>query len=294
MQVQSQPKTITTFLVDWSPTGIKTIELSNWIGKAIIIPRSKLKEAKIRSETQQPAIYFLFGDDEDGNKKAYIGEAENLINRISNHDWNKDFWETVIAFISKDNNLNKADVKFLEANIIQKALKSKRYSLLNNTEPILNNLAEHQKATMLEFMDNIDILLSAVGYPILKEVSSKSELDKWEKIYYYKDSNRNRGGCDAKWIYTDEWFLMLKWSRWPIKLQDHVIENKGKALKYRPKLIDQWIIVEEWNSIVFTQDHLFDSPSWAWSVISWGNPNWRSRWKDENWKTLDENVRKLL
>lgn len=53
-------KTITQFLVDGSPIGIKTIELSNWIGKALQIPRAKLKEAKNRPEMSQPAIYFLF------------------------------------------------------------------------------------------------------------------------------------------------------------------------------------------------------------------------------------------
>lgn len=63
--MSNKPKTIITYLVDGNPTGIKTAELSNWIGKAIVIPRSKIKEAKDRGEVKQPAIYFLFGEDEN-------------------------------------------------------------------------------------------------------------------------------------------------------------------------------------------------------------------------------------
>ena len=103
----SKPKTITTFLVDGSPTGVKTVELSNWSGKAIVVPRVKLKDVKNRPEMQNTALYFLFGEDEQGNSLAYIGEAENLFNRIVNHDTNKDFWEFMIGFISKDNSLMK-------------------------------------------------------------------------------------------------------------------------------------------------------------------------------------------
>ena len=44
--------------------------------------------------------------------------------RITSHDTKKDFWDTVIVFVSKDNNLTKADVKFLEAKSIERAKKS--------------------------------------------------------------------------------------------------------------------------------------------------------------------------
>lgn len=64
-------KTITTYLVDWSPTWIKTIELSNWIWKAILIPRAKLRDVKQRQEVLQSAIYFLFWKNENGNDLAY-------------------------------------------------------------------------------------------------------------------------------------------------------------------------------------------------------------------------------
>ena len=43
-------KTIKIFLIDGEPNGLKTAELSNWVGQAIVIPRNKLKEIKQRPE----------------------------------------------------------------------------------------------------------------------------------------------------------------------------------------------------------------------------------------------------
>lgn len=131
----------------------------------------------------QPAIYFLFGEDSEGNNRAYIGEAENVIHRLASHDTGKDFWDTVIVFVSKDNNLTKADVKFLEAKAIERAKKSGRFILENAVEPIPNNLPEHQKDTMIEFLGNIDLLISAIGYPIIKETVSMYPQSMLE--YYY-------------------------------------------------------------------------------------------------------------
>ena len=103
-------KTIKIFLIDGEPNGLKTAELSNWVGQAIVIPRNKLKEIKQRPECNKPAVYFLVGKESEEAllPTAYIGEAENLWNRLSTHDSSKDFWQTAVAFVSKDNNFNKS------------------------------------------------------------------------------------------------------------------------------------------------------------------------------------------
>ena len=60
-------KTIKIFLVDGEPNGLKTAELSNWVGQAIVIPRNKLKEIRQRQDCNKPAVYFLIGK-ETGKK----------------------------------------------------------------------------------------------------------------------------------------------------------------------------------------------------------------------------------
>ena len=283
-------KTITTYLVDWSPTWIKTVELSNWIWKAIIIPRAKLKDVKTRQEVLQPAIYFLFWSDEEWKNLAYIWEAENLINRIWNHDTNKDFWDIVIAFISKDNNLTKADVKYLEAKAIEKAKKLNRYELLNWVEPILNNLPEHQISTMNEFLDNIDLLISAIWYPIIKDILI------WNQIQIEKQKNNNLfflkiRSCESQWIYNDDWFVVLKWSKYSIE------EAKSFWWKYkqmRKDIFENWLVENDWKNLILKQDYIFSTPSSAASVLAWRLANWWTEWKNKDWKTLDEIERKNL
>ncbi len=277
-------KTITTYLVDGSSTWIKTVELSNWVWKAIIIPRQKLKEAKDRNEVLQPAIYFLFWINDDWNWLAYIWEAENLINRIWNHDTNKDFWDVVIGFISKDNNLTKADVKYLEAKAIERAKKVNRFVLQNWVEPIPNNLPEYQLASMNEFLDNIDLLISAIWYPIIKEI--KENFSK-NNIYFCKWPN-----ADAFWFYTDEWFLVQKWSKvrkqttltawsWINWIQKKLLEEK----------ILEYLSDEE---LIFSVDYLFNSPSASAWLILWRRANWWLEWKNKEWKSLDEIERRNL
>lgn len=280
-------KTITTFLVDGSPTGVKTTELSWWIGKAIMVPRAKLKDVKSRPEMQQSWVYFLFGKDDNESDVAYIGETENLFDRIANHDTNKDFWEMAIAFTSKGNDLTKWDVKFLESRAIEKAKQIKRFNLTNNTTPPRNNLPEYQQASMEEFLENIDLLLSASWYPIIKDILSTPDQNLDENSFY---SIKTRG-VDGKWLYTNDGFIILAWS----KGKKEVVESfKWKAKRLRTELLEKWILQEVADDIIFVEDYIGSSPSFAASILTWRPTNGWIEWKMSNGKTLDEMERKNL
>ena len=51
-------RTISIYLPDANPQGIKICEFFDSIVKAISIPRAKLDDASKRSELEQPGIYF--------------------------------------------------------------------------------------------------------------------------------------------------------------------------------------------------------------------------------------------
>ncbi len=273
-------KTIITYLVEGDPMGIKTLELSNWVWKGIVVPRSKLKQAKQRPEMSQPAIYFLFGEDENGEIKVYIWESEKLIDRVYSHDSKKDWWNLLIAFISKDNNLTKSDIKYLEHMSVQKAKEAERFKLENKAIPDKNVLPEYRESEMQEFLDNMDILISAAGYPVFKPWYVKQSNNKEQFFYLKKD------GIDAKWVYSPEWFVILKWSTGRYEVSDYFKDHY--FYKLRDKLVEQWIINIENDEIVFKQSYKFSSPSAASSVLLWRNSNWRKEWKTKNGKTLDE------
>ena len=93
-------KTISIYIPDSNPRGVKICEINNSIVKAVFIPRNKLDEVFNREDMKKLGIYFLFGGYD-------IGEAENLLVRIRQHNISKDFWTTSVCFTSEKNNINK-------------------------------------------------------------------------------------------------------------------------------------------------------------------------------------------
>lgn len=80
----SYGKTIELFLVNGTTDSITTAELSNWNGKAIKIPRIEVAGCK-REDITEPGVYFLFAKDDEGNDSVYIGESENVKERLLQH-----------------------------------------------------------------------------------------------------------------------------------------------------------------------------------------------------------------
>ena len=134
-------KTIKIFLIDGDPNGRMSCELSNWSGKAYKVPRNKIKECSDRSDLISTGVYLLFGKDEDGNEQVYIGEAESILKRLNQHFTQKDFWNESIIFISKDENLNKAHIKYLENRLHEIAKSAKRYKVENSITPTQSSIS---------------------------------------------------------------------------------------------------------------------------------------------------------
>ena len=115
--------------------GSRHAEITNWTGQALSCPRSEIKSLSERGEVSSPGVYFLFGADGGQHQSVYIGEAENVRDRIKNHVSNKDFWNEVICITNKDESLTKSDVKYLEALLIEQAIKVNRYQIQNTVNP---------------------------------------------------------------------------------------------------------------------------------------------------------------
>lgn len=126
-------KTIELFLAEGTNNGVVTAELSNWSGKAIKIPRIEIKQST-RDDITEPGVYFLLCEEADGTTSAYIGEAENVKERLMIHinDYNagkeKYYWATSIIFVGRD--LNKTLIRYLENRLVETALISAKYKVL--------------------------------------------------------------------------------------------------------------------------------------------------------------------
>ncbi|WP_296509380.1 hypothetical protein [Rhodoferax sp.] len=60
------PFSLRIFLADGDPDGLRIVDKSNWIGKALVFPRALLPQVKVRPELAQTGVYLLLGPRSDG------------------------------------------------------------------------------------------------------------------------------------------------------------------------------------------------------------------------------------
>lgn len=280
----NKKQTIKIFLAEGNPTGLRILELFNWNGCGAIIPRDRVTYAMGREDLDTQGVYLLLGENENGEEMLYIGESESLKDRIRSHHRNKDFWDTAVCFFSKDGNLNKAHVKYLEELLVAEALEAGRLQIVNGNQPNRTRLAESDEAEILIFADNIKLILSSIGYTFLKKPTEYEE--EKEDIFITKGPD-----AEAKALYTSEGMVVLKNSVARKELADSA---KERHLKRRPALLaDGSLIEHDDRSYKFTRDVVFSSPSNAAQNILGRNANGWTEWKRESdGKTLDEVYRR--
>ena len=273
-------KTIKIFLIDGEPNGRMTCELSNWSGKAYKIPRIKVKDCIDRNDLVSTGVYLLLGKDEEGKELVYIGEAESILKRLNQHLNQKDFWNEAIVFISKDENLNKAHVKYLENRLHNIAHSAKRYKVENSIIPTQSSISESDRAEMEEFVENIKMLVNTLGHKVFDEKRDFKPKQKVE-IFAIKAAR----GADGQGEPTSDGFVVLKGS----KAASTIVNSMTPSfVKLRQKLIDEGVLVNKIEYFEFSDDYIFSSPSTAAVMVMGRNANGLSEWKLKDGKTLKE------
>lgn len=271
-------KSIRLFLIEGIADGRWMCELSNWTGKAYKIPRNRVKESSDREELKNTGIYFLFGkSDETDTYRVYIGEAENIYERLLTHLKEKDFWHECVVFISKDNNLNKAHVKYLENRMYTIAKEAGRYQLENSNIPTRSSLSEADRAEMEEFINNAKLLLSAVGHKVLEATAIPSKTNNDPEIFVFEGKDYKATGTT-----TADGFVVFKNSILSKKANSSLTKS---LLDKRNKLITENIID---SAFTFTKDYIFSSPSTAASIISGNSTNGKTAWRNSQGTTLKD------
>jgi len=264
-------KTIELFLVNGTAESLITAELSNWNGKAIKILRTEVSNCD-RDDIKGVGVYFLICQEEDGADSIYIGEAENVLDRLIQHlhDFQsgkeKYYWNTAVVFVGSD--LNKALIRYLENRLVEIARECGRYAVLTKNTYKNTVLKEAQIASMEEFIDNVKILFNTLGYNALVPVPKATD----NTIYLFC---KGAGGF-AKGFVSAGGFTVLQGST----VSDHIVpslETRGKTYyKLRNDLEKKGVITDR----KFTRDYEFNAPSAASAVVlghtSNGNVDWKT------------------
>ncbi len=274
-------KTIKIFLIDGDPNGRMSCELSNWSGKAYKIPRIKVKDCSDRVDlTNSTGVYLLFGKDEEGKDQVYIGEGELILKRLNQQLNAKDFWNEAIVFISKDENLNKAHIKYLENRLHDIAKLANRYKLDNFVIPTQSSLSESDRAEMEEFIEYIKMLVNTLGHKVFDEKREFKPKQK-QDVFYIKAAR----GADGQGQPTSDGFVVFKGSK---AAGSTVASMPLSFLTLRQKLLDEGVFIDKVEFLEFLEDYIFSSPSTAASIVLGRSANGLIEWKLKNGKTLKD------
>lgn len=243
-------KSIELFLVNGSADSLITAELSNWNGKAIKIPRIEVASCN-RDDITQAGVYFLFCKEDDGSDSVYIGEAENVKERLVQHlrdyqsEKEKYYWTTAAIFIGRD--LNKALIRYLENRFVEIARACRRYTVLtkNTYKNTVSDVGEHS--------DTEDLSL------------------------HLERTIKGLGKVEADGVRTSEGFVVLQGSRIAVE-DDDTIPVVLKQQRRKVSVIDG----------VLQEDVLFSSPSYAAMFVIGKSANGLISWKDETGRSLKD------
>ena len=267
-------KTIELFLVNGIVEGIVTAELSNWNGKAIRIPRTEVANCK-REDIKGVGVYFLFCEENSEEASVYVGEAENVHERLIQHlrDYSSGkelyYWNTAVVFVGRD--LNKAHIRFLENRLVELVRETGTYRLLTKNTYKNTVLKESQIAAMEEFIDNVKILISALNYKVITPAPEATE----DTVYLYC---KGQSGANAKGFISTGGFTVVKGST----VSDHIVNSlPSRAKSYynlRQKLVKDGIIQDD----TFIKDYEFSAPSAASTIVLGHTSNGNVDWKTED------------
>lgn len=275
-------KSIELFLVNGTADSLITAELSNWNGKALKIPRIEVAACN-RDDIVQAGVYFLFCKEDDGSDSVYIGEAENVKERLVQHirdyqsEKEKFYWNTAVIFIGRD--LNKALIRYLENRFVEIARICKRYQVLTKNTYKNTVMKESQVAVMEEFVDNVKVLINALGYkvlePVLQPDSNASDVD--DELLYI-----STGGATAIGRVTPEGFVVLKGT--VVNEKTSMKSLSAGLIKLREKYFNDGRV----ENLLTTEDILFSSSSAAADFVLGYSVSGPRTWKAKDGRSLKE------
>jgi hypothetical protein len=241
-----------------------------------------LEELLAREELEKAGVYILTGIDPLTNAPhAYIGEAEIIRERLKQHK-SKEFWVSAIVFVSNDENLTKAHVRYLEGRLLSEATMVGRFSLEQN-QAGGSKLPESDREDMEVFLSRIRQLLPVLGSDLLAPVAQHTAKTPAGGPLFCRIK-----GAVAQGQRTPDGFVVFEGSTAVLQERPSAQDSHPYAVTLRRQLVADGTIVEQDGFFKFTKDTVFSNPSAAAAVVHGGGASGPREWKTKDGKTLKE------
>ncbi len=273
-----QGRTIQIFLPDGNARGVRLADITSRTVLAIAIPRAHLDVAATRPELSGVGIYFLIGDsEEEGQPLVYVGEAEDTLARLRQHNKGKDFWSIALAIVSKTQYFTKTHVKYLEWYCHEAIQRAERFHLENSTLPACPFISESMKADLQDNFETIQVLAATLGYALFDEIKQPAKKD----LLFCRGKE-----AQAKGEYTEDGLVVFAGSTANL---EQVKSAAGTwVTRIRQPLIDARILERDGNVYRFAKNHVFRSPSAAAVAVLGRNANGWTEWTFADGRTLSD------
>lgn len=280
MSVGIKGRSLELYFIDGKPDGMLTAEVFNWTGHVLMTPRTQITAALQRKEARHTGVYLLIGD-KDGEPYAYIGEGEDISDRIRNHDTKRDWWSSAILVTSGANNLNKAHVKYLEARLIEEARSTAKVTLDNGTTPARPGLSEAAQANMESFLDYLLMVLPALRIDMFLRKTRPAQMATAlhpPAATPMFELRTKKHGLHAIARLEDGEFIVQAGSLARPEWAGRGTEGTPYA-QLHAELLKMGVLRPDGAVCVFTEDYAFKSPSAAAAVVNGRPANGTIEWK---------------
>lgn len=264
------PFSLRIFVADGDPDGLRIVERSNWISKALVFPRALLPQVKHRPELVQTGVYLLLGPRPDGEgEMLYVGEGDPIRLRLETYYAQKDSWTRAIGFTTGTaGQLNKAHVQFLEARLIALARAAKRLPLDNANQPTEPSLSEADRADMEVFLDHMLGMLPVLGVHAFEQAAK-------QPVAQAAQLSCKGKGVVATGFEGTQGFMVKAGSQAVAESVPSMAQHVRGMFDIRQEQIANGVLALEGGLYRFTQDYAFSSPSTAAAVVLGRSTNGR-------------------
>lgn len=153
-------------MIIWYEGDLDSIEVFlNEPTVVVTAKRSDLETLKTLEEARNAGVYVLIND----SNMRYVGQASGSVySRLSNHDKNKLWWDTVIFFGRVDGQLDKSQLDYLENKLIR-LFEEKGFTMDNQTAGNQSFIAPYQRGKAESLLsDALNILEHTAKLNIFK------------------------------------------------------------------------------------------------------------------------------